>query len=260
VLYSKDGIFDGTVAPSRTNAGALGSSSVRWGDIYGASIDAQGQLISRYDSGKKKFEVTSAGKLAVYDSNESEKLSIDATGLIKTSGTIECREGLEVKNAAGNGVLFSVGTDASGAITRTFASHANYFFGDYVEGVEVYLATNSLYNSDGTRVLLKPSLCAGPAHPNCFWACTATVDPGWTNIKAVVPPAFSGRIKSVILTAKSVNGRTPGSDDKNSENKPNETNYANKWFADWNKDGYDVYIYNGLSQTGTACVLIAANI
>jgi hypothetical protein len=71
---------------------------------------------------------------------------------------------------------------------------------------------------------------------------------------------LAGNIVSVSLTAKSVNGRTPGSDDKNSTNPINETNFDNRWFVDWSTTGKNIYVYNGLSQKGTACILVAAKI
>ena len=254
VLYADGAKFQNEVSPTTSGGGTLGSSTNRWGNIFGANIDARGTLIARNSSGTEKFKVDQTGKITT-------KGELEAAGKIVTKDTLTCKGGFEVRNAADNGNLFQVGLDEGGnPYVGAAAMHANLFVGDIVKGTSVVLATNWLVNSDGTPVYLQPTLCPGIEHPNCFWACTVTVGPGWNNIKDKVPPSFSTCIKSVILTAKSVNGRTPGSDDKNSTNKPNETNYANKWFVDWNTNGYDVYVYNGLSQSGTACVLIAANI
>ena len=266
VLYAQGAKFKDGIVPTASGDGSVGTSTLRWGNIYGANIDAKGTLVARDSSGTEKFKVDQNGKITT-------KGALEATGKIVTKDTLTCKGGFEVRNAADTGNLFQVGIDDSGTpFAGTAAMHANLFVGDKVQGTVVQLAALRTYYQSGSNfwpgtggiLYLRPSLSINQSSPNCFWSTTVSVSPGWSTIypptefKCTTIGGVGYGIKSVLVTAKSTNGTTPGSDDKNSSNPINETNFDNKWFVDWNPNGREVYIYNGLSQTGSACVVVAA--
>lgn len=201
-LYATGAQFKGGVTPSVDAGGTLGTETKRWGDIYGANINALGTFkASTYNTSTKKtntmFETTASGDVNVAGALHAADVWLG----LQQSQYATKREFRPV---------FRLDTDDDGS-------------------------------------------------PNAFWAVKKQVNPHtWTTFQVpVMNTTYRDEIVAVSLTATSTANMSPGSNDKNSTNKPNELNYDNRWYVSWQSGSNSISVYNGLEGIGGASILVA---
>lgn len=206
----------GGFVPETTGSGTLGTAARRWGNIYGADLDAN--------------NITADGIITATGNIESSA-DISSSGTITSTGTITTSGNFIAKNSSGT-ELFSV---KSGTVTAS-----NFYASNFYASGSVQFKIGDTYRYPAVRINETGS-------PNAFWATSTSIkSTGWKSVS--LPDALkSGKatIVSVLATAK-FPYIDPTKDDGRKSDLSGVSGYA--FFTDW--DGSNVYVYNPISIGG----------